>query len=75
MDFSKRMNMRDAGAYLGRSKCWVQRNRLKLGIPHYQIGGQCFFIKEELDLWISSKRLDKATSSRGFRKGLVEITL
>jgi len=75
MDFSQRMNMRDAGAYLGRSKCWVQRNRLKLGIPHYQIGGQCFFMKEELDQWISSKRLDKATSSRGLRKGLVEITL
>ena len=49
MDFSKRMSMREAGAYLGRSKCWVQRNRLKLGIPHYQIGGQCFFIKEELN--------------------------
>ena len=75
MDFSKRMSMLEAGAYLGRSKCWVQRNRLKLGIPHYQIGGQCFFMKEELDQWISSKRLDKATSSRGLGKGLVEITL
>ena len=75
MDFSKRMSMREAGAYLGRSKCWVQRNRLKLGIPHYQIGGQCFFIKEELDQWISSKRLDKATSGRGRGRELVEINL
>ena len=75
MDFSKRMSMREAGAYLGRSKCWVQRNRLKLGIPHYQIGGQCFFIKEELDQWITSKRLYKATPSRGRGRELVEINL
>jgi len=75
MDFSKRMSMLEAGAYLGRSKCWVQRNRLKLGIPHYRIGGQCFFIKEEMDQWISTNRLDKPTSGRGRGKELVEITL
>jgi hypothetical protein len=75
MDFSKRMTMREAGAYLGRSKCWVQRNRLKLGIPHYQIGGQCFFIKEELDQWISSKRLEMGSTGRKRARELVEVTL
>ena len=75
MDFSKRMNMRDAGAYLGRSKCWVQRNRLKQGIPHYQIGGQFFFIKEELDQWISSKRLEMGSTGRKRSRELVEVTL
>lgn len=75
MDFSKRMTMSDTGIYLGRSKCWVQRNRLKLGIPHYQIGGQYFFIKEELDHWIGSQRLEKPALIRPHAREMMEITL
>jgi hypothetical protein len=75
MDFSKRMTMSDTGIYLGRSKCWVQRNRLKLGIPHYQIGGQYFFIKEELDHWISNQRLEKLPAIRARGREMMEITL
>jgi Helix-turn-helix domain len=67
MDFSQRMNMKEAAAYLGRSPHWLSVNRERLAIPSYLIGGCYSFLKEDLDRWISeqqttSKRTPKALS-------------
>ena len=56
MDFSQRMNMKEAAAYLGRSPHWLSVNRGRLAIPAYLIGGYYYFLKEDLDQWIGDQQ-------------------
>ena len=56
MDFSQRMDMKKAAAYLGRSPHWLSVNRERLEIPAYLIGGYFYFLKEDLDAWVQSQQ-------------------
>jgi hypothetical protein len=75
MDFSQRMNMAEAAAYLGRSKYWLSVNRLRLSIPSYLIGNQYFFMKEDLDSWILGQRNAEKANLRKGGRNLVPVAL
>ena len=64
MDFSQRMSMKEAAAYLGRSPHWLSVNRERYEIPGYLIGGYYYFLKEQLDAWILSQETTTKRSSR-----------
>lgn len=70
MDFSKRMNMKEAASYLGRSPHWLSVNRERLNIPGYLIGGYYYFLKEDLDQWITSQQTTSKRNSRRRSNGL-----
>jgi hypothetical protein len=74
MDFSLRMTTKQAAAYLGRSTHWLSVNRERLGIPAYLIGGYYYFLKEDLDKWISEQQTTQKRS-KGTRSALRSLPL
>ena len=64
MDFSQRMSMKEAAAYLGRSPHWLSVNRERYAIPGYLIGGYYYFLKEQLDEWILSQETTTKRTNR-----------
>jgi hypothetical protein len=58
------MNTAQAGAYLCKSRYWMQTHWRPEGIPSYQIGGEFFFLKEDLDAYVASKRIEPRAFSR-----------
>lgn len=76
MDFSQRLSMKEAAAYLGRSPHWLSVNRERLAIPAYLIGGYYYFLKEELDTWIAAQQTTRKRGSKSEGlKPLSPITL
>jgi len=64
VDFSTRMDTAEAAKYLGKSRYWVQTHWRSEGIPCYQIGGEYFFLKDDLDAYISTKRIEPRSPSK-----------
>lgn len=75
MDFSQRMTMKQAASYLGRSAHWLSVNRERLSIPGYLIGGYYYFMKEDLDDWISKQQTTQKRTSRVSRTKKPSSTL
>lgn len=77
MDFAGRMTTAEAGAYLGKSRHWVQTNWRIEGIPSFQIGGEFFFLKEDLDAYVMSKRIEPANykAKVSYTAGPVKVKL
>jgi len=74
MDFSQRMSMKEAAAYLGRSTHWLSVNRERLEIPAYLIGGYYYFLKEDLDKWIEDQQTT-LKRPKGSRKSVRSLPL
>lgn len=68
MDFSHKMNTREAAAYLGRSTGWLAASRTRLNIPAYRIGRSYTYIKEELDAWIATQKVTSSVAYGSHRK-------
>ena len=62
MDFSKRMNSKEAAGYLGRSAQWLLKTGISV-ISHYKIGGRYYFLKEDLDAYLESTKLGQGPVS------------
>lgn len=77
MDFSNRMNTAESGAYLGKSRYWMQTHWRSEGIPCYRIGGQYFFLKEDLDTYVTSKRIEprRCKKSQGSSRVIEKVRL
>jgi len=68
------MTLEEAACYLAKSPHWLYQNRMKLRIPHTQIGKTYRFKKSHLDEWIRDLAKNQAALS-GKRENLKKITL
>ena len=56
MDFTTRMNTKQAAEYLGVSKDWLLEKLESKNIPYYKPAHRYYFVKEELDQWLQTTR-------------------
>ena len=68
------LTLDEAAAYLAKSSHWLYQNRMKLRIPHSQIGKTYRFKKSQLDEWIRDSAKNH-TSPSGNRSNLKKISL
>jgi excisionase family DNA binding protein len=54
MGNSERLTLEEAAKYLRKSPSWLYRNRERLSIKGYKIGGCWQFYKDDLDTYIES---------------------
>lgn len=60
-----RMDGRNAAAYLGLTvKALAIMRSLGNGPAFFKLGGKCFYMREDLDAWVASRR---ATSTADYR--------
>ena len=76
MDFSKRMNSKEAASYLGRSAQWLLKAGLS-EITDYKIGGRYYFLKEDLDSYVQSARLSARSiiANKNIKQNYQEFSL
>ena len=68
------LTLDEAATYLAKSSHWLYQNRMKLRIPHSQIGKTYRFKKSQLDEWIRDSAKNQ-TALSGKRENLKKITL
>jgi excisionase family DNA binding protein len=56
LDFTTRMNTKQAAEYLGVSTDWLLEKLESKNIPYYKPAHRYYFVKEELDQWLQTTR-------------------
>jgi excisionase family DNA binding protein len=64
MSHSERLTLEEAASYLRKSPSWLYRNRERLSIKGYKIGGCWQFYKDDLETYIESTASGFSSYSR-----------
>ena len=67
MAYGERLTLEEAAKYLRKSPSWLYRNRERLSIKGYKIGGCWQFYKDDLDTYIESTVSGNSSYSRPSR--------
>ena len=75
MGNSERLTLEEAAKYLRKSPSWLYRNRERLSIKGYKIGGCWQFYKDDLDTYIESTASGSSSYSRPSRTAGNKVVL
>mgnify|MGYP000368406700 FL=1 len=75
MSHSERLTLEEAASYLRKSPSWLYRNRERLSIKGYKIGGCWQFYKDDLDTYIESTASGSSSYSRPSRTAGNKVVL
>lgn len=70
MNFEEKWSTRQAANYLGHSSDWLLSNMRRLEIPFFRPASRnYYFLKEDLDEWLISKRRFGGEAAKPLEKG------
>ena len=75
MGHGERLTLDEAAKYLKKSPSWLYRNRERLSIKGYKIGGCWQFYKDDLDTYIESTASGSSSYSRPSRTAGNKVVL
>jgi len=75
MEHGERLTLDEAATYLKKSPSWLYRNRERLSIKGYKIGGCWQFYKDDLDTYIESTASGSSSYSRPSRTAGNKVVL